>query len=63
MSRINLLRGNKIGLSKDGTRIRTLFLRFREMIHSLASSKREGIIKIYIHLVVASQHCPQELQL
>jgi hypothetical protein len=63
MNRINLLRGNKIGLSKDGIRIRTLFLKFREMIHRRASNKREGIIKIYIHLVVASQHCPLEQQL
>jgi hypothetical protein len=63
MNRINLLRGNKIGSSKGGIRIRTLYLRFREMIHRRASSKREGIIKIYIHLEVASQHCPQEQQL
>jgi hypothetical protein len=63
MNRINLLRGNKIGLSKDGIRIRTLFLKFREMIRRRASSKREGIIKIYIHLVVVSQHCPLEQQL
>ena len=62
-NRINLLRDTQIGSNEGGTRIRTLFSKYRETSHRRVLSKREGIIKICTHLVVGFLHCHLELLL